>query len=34
MVCRGGHWRVRWYTVEDAVEGLAAGGAMAFHGMS
>ena len=29
MVCRGGPWKVRWYTVEDAVEVVAAGGATA-----
>ena len=27
MACRGGPGRVRWYTVKDAVEGFAAGGA-------
>ena len=34
MVCRGGPWKVPWYVVEDAVEGFAAGGATACHGMS
>ena len=34
MVSRGGPWRVRWYTMKDAVEGSAAGGATAYHGMS
>ena len=34
MVCRGGPWRVRWYTVEDSAEGFAAGSAMACHGIS
>ena len=35
MVCRGGPWKVRWYAVEDAVEGFfAAGGATACHGVS
>ena len=30
MVCRGGPGRVRWFAVEDAVEGFAAGGATTF----
>ena len=34
MVCRGGPWKIPWYAVEDAVDGFAAGGATACHGMS
>ena len=34
MVYRGGPWKDPWYAVEDAVEGFAADGATACHGMS